>query len=65
MAIGIIKWFNNKNKFGFIEVEKKEFPTSFSSLLGKGCPAMKKGQKVACDIVTGRTGERVINVENR
>jgi len=64
MAIGKVKSFNNEKKCGFIQVKKRDFSVNLSSAPAEGYQALKRGQIVECDVVSGPTGERLINVKN-
>lgn len=65
MATGVVKWFNNEKKYGFILVGNREVFVHFTAILKEGYKTLKKGQVVDFDIVEGPRGERAINVRKR
>lgn len=63
MANGIVKWFNDRKGYGFIEQE--EGPDVFvhhSGIKGSGFKSLKEGDKVTFDIETGKKGPAAVNV---
>ncbi len=46
MASGIVKWFNEKKGFGFIESEGKDYFVHYSSIRGPGFKNLTEGQDV-------------------
>lgn len=65
MATGVVKWFNNEKKFGFIVINGRDVFVHFSAILKEGYKTLKKGQEVECDIVQGPKGDMAINVRKR
>jgi CspA family cold shock protein len=63
MANGIVKWFNEKKGFGFIEQE--DGPDVFvhhSEINADGFKVLKEGERVTFDIEQGEKGPRAVNV---
>jgi CspA family cold shock protein len=46
MATGIVKWFNDKKGFGFIQSENKEYFVHFKEVKADGFKSLKEGEKV-------------------
>jgi CspA family cold shock protein len=63
MANGIVKWFNDKKGFGFIEQEKgKDVFVHHSSINGTGYKSLSIGDRVTFDVVQGSKGPAAANV---
>ncbi len=63
MANGIVKWFNDKKGFGFIEQEKgKEVFVHHSAINGTGYKSLAIGDRVTFDVVQGAKGPAAANV---
>ena len=63
MANGIVKWFNDKKGFGFIEQE--EGPDVFvhhSGINSSGFRTLNEGDQVSFDIEDGPKGPAAVNV---
>ncbi len=63
MAEGIVKWFNEKKGFGFIEQE--DGPDVFvhhSGINADGFKSLNEGDRVTFDIGQGDKGPRAENV---
>jgi CspA family cold shock protein len=63
MATGIVKWFNERKGYGFIEQE--EGPDVFvhhSGINGEGFKALNEGAQVTFDIEQGKKGPAAVNV---
>jgi CspA family cold shock protein len=63
MAKGIVKWFNEKKGYGFIEQE--DGPDVFvhhSGINAVGFKTLKEGQEVTFDIEEGNKGPAAVNV---
>ena len=63
MANGIVKWFNDKKGFGFIEQE--DGPDVFvhhSAIKATGFRSLKEGDRVSFDIEKGPKGPSAANV---
>jgi CspA family cold shock protein len=63
MANGIVKWFNEKKGYGFIEQE--EGPDVFvhhSGINAEGYKSLNEGEQVTFDIEQGQKGPAAVNV---
>ena len=63
MANGIVKWFNEKKGYGFIEQD--EGPDVFvhhTGINATGFKSLKEGDKVTFDVEPGPKGPRAVNV---
>jgi CspA family cold shock protein len=63
LAEGIVKWFNEKKGFGFIEQE--EGPDVFvhhTGISGTGFKSLTEGDRVTFDIEQGEKGPKAENV---
>ena len=63
MAKGIVKWFNDKKGFGFIEQE--DGPDVFvhhSAIVGTGFKTLAEGDRVTFDVEQGTKGPAAKNV---
>jgi CspA family cold shock protein len=63
MAKGIVKWFNDKKGFGFIEQE--DGPDLFvhhSAINATGFKSLKEGDRVTFEIQQGPKGPAAANV---
>jgi CspA family cold shock protein len=64
MPTGTVKWFDSKKGFGFILNEQgQDVFVHFSSVEGEGFRALKDGEKVQYDEVTGDKGLSATNVK--
>ena len=67
MPIGIVKWFNGNQGYGFIK-EEDGYPNVFVQLSdvipsrSKGFRPLKEGDRVAFDIERKHTGLTAVNV---
>jgi CspA family cold shock protein len=63
MANGIVKWFNDKKGFGFIEQEKGEDVfVHHTAIKGHGFKSLAEGDRVSFDVEQGRKGPAANNV---
>ena len=63
MANGIVKWFNEKKGFGFIEqVDGPDVFVHFSGINGVGFKSLKEGDEVTFETEQGQKGPRAVNV---
>ena len=63
MADGIVKWFNERKGYGFIEQD--EGPDVFvhhSGINSTGFKSLNEGDRVSFDIEEGQKGPRAVNV---
>ena len=63
MATGIVKWFNEKKGYGFIEQE--DGPDVFvhhSGINAEGYKSLNEGEQVTFDIEQGQKGPAAVNV---
>ena len=63
MANGIVKWFNDRKGFGFIEQE--DGPDLFvhhSGINADGFKSLREGDRVTFDIEQGKKGPAAVNV---
>ena len=63
MANGVVKWFNDRKGYGFIEQE--DGPDVFvhhSGINGVGFKSLQEGDRVTFDIEEGRKGPAAVNV---
>ena len=63
MADGIVKWFNDRKGYGFIEQE--DGPDVFvhhSGINGNGFKSLAEGDRVSFDTEQGQKGPAAVNV---
>ena len=57
MAKGIVKWFDERKGFGFIEQENgPDLFVHFSAITGEGFKTLRDGEEVVFDVEQGRKG---------
>lgn len=60
---GVVKWFNEKKGFGFIErPDAEDVFVHYKDIAGDGFKTLQEGQKVSFEIVDGAKGPRASNV---
>jgi CspA family cold shock protein len=63
MANGVVKWFNEKKGYGFIEQQDgPDVFVHFSSISGDGFKTLNEGEQVSFDIEQGPKGPAAVNV---
>ena len=63
MAKGIVKWFNDKKGYGFIEQENgPDVFVHHSNINAQGFKSLKEGDAVTFDIEQGEKGPTATNV---
>ena len=63
MANGIVKWFNDKKGFGFIEQENgPDVFVHHSAINSTGFKSLKEGDRVTFDVEQGQKGPSAKNV---
>ena len=63
MAKGVVKWFNDRKGYGFIEQE--DWPDVFvhhSGINASGFKSLNEGHQVTFDIEQGPKGAHAVNV---
>jgi CspA family cold shock protein len=63
MKDGIVKWFDDKKGFGFINCEGKEYFAHFKSIQADGHKTLKEGQKVTFTVGKGLKGPLAENIK--
>jgi len=63
-AEGIVKWFDDKKGFGFIEREDggEDVFVHYTAIQGEGFKTLTEGQRVSFDVMPGEKGVRATNV---
>ena len=63
MAEGIVKWFNDKKGFGFIEQEEgRDVFVHYSAIAMPGFKTLTEGERVTFDVEEGERGPAARNV---
>ncbi len=63
MAVGTVKWFNDRKGYGFIEQEGgDDVFVHFSAIQSKGFKTLTEGQRVRFDVISGPKGPQASNV---
>ena len=63
MANGIVKWFNDRKGYGFIEQEGgPDVFVHYSGINGSGFKSLQEGDRVTFEIEEGRKGPSAVNV---
>ncbi|HUT69319.1 MAG TPA: cold-shock protein [Desulfatiglandales bacterium] len=63
MANGIVKWFDDRKGYGFIEQEGgPDVFVHHSGINGNGFKSLREGDRVSFDIEQGKKGPAAVNV---
>ena len=63
MTNGIVKWFNDRKGYGFIEQESgSDLFVHHSAINGEGFKSLREGDRVSFDIEQGPKGPSAANV---
>ena len=63
MANGIVKWFNERKGYGFIEQEDgSDVFVHYSGIQASGFKSLYEGDQVTFDIEQGNKGPAAVNV---
>lgn len=60
---GIVKWFNEKKGFGFIESGDTDYFVHFSAIVGSGFKTLVEGTAVLFKVGQGQKGPQAEEVE--
>ena len=64
MADGVVKWFNDRKGYGFIEQEGgPDVFVHHTGINGEGFKSLREGDKVTFEIEEGTKGPAAVNVE--
>lgn len=65
MANGIVKWFDNKKGYGFIEQEESggDIFVHYSAINTSGFKTLSEGDRVSFEVTDGDRGPSAKNVE--
>jgi CspA family cold shock protein len=63
MARGVVKWFNDKKGYGFIQQESgPDVFVHFSAIQGQGFKSLQEGQTVEFEMTTDEKGAKAHSV---
>ena len=63
MANGIVKWFDERKGYGFIEQEDgQDVFVHHSGISGSGFKSLNEGDNVTFDVEQGKKGPSAVNV---
>ena len=64
MAEGLVKWFNDKKGYGFIETsEGQDVFVHHTSIEGAGFKSLTEGERVTFDVEQGNKGPQAVRVK--
>jgi CspA family cold shock protein len=64
MADGVVKWFNDRKGYGFIEQEGgPDVFVHHTGINGEGFKSLREGDKVTFEIEEGTKGPAAVNVD--
>jgi cold shock protein len=63
MAQGVVKWFDSKKGYGFIEQENgTDVFVHHTGINGSGFKSLEEGDQVTFDVEEGKKGPAAVNV---
>ena len=64
MEKGLVRWFNNKKGYGFLQKESdgKDIFVHYSAIAMEGYKTLQTNDKVTFDVVDGEKGPQAANV---
>lgn len=63
MANGVVKWFDERKGYGFIQREDgPDLFVHFSGINGAGFKSLREGDKVSFEVEQGKKGPAAVNV---
>jgi len=63
VANGVVKWFNDRKGYGFIEQENgPDVFVHHTGITGTGFKSLQEGDRVSFDIEQGEKGPAAVNV---
>ena len=60
---GIVKWFNNRKGYGFIERQEGDVFVHYNQIRGNGFRTLNEGQKVMYTLIESNKGLQAEDVE--
>ena len=64
MPTGIVKWFNDKKGYGFIETDGHgDVFVHYSAIEGRGFRSLTEGEQVQFEVEQGQKGPQAANVK--